>query len=74
MVDYEALQPRLDALLKAHREDLELAASLEKRVARLMEGHATQVCSVFPLCPFPTDHKSSRSMPCLNYLLLGTIR
>ncbi|KAJ7116013.1 hypothetical protein C8R44DRAFT_628699 [Mycena epipterygia] len=41
--DYEALQPRLDALLKAHHEDLELAASLEKRVARLMEGHATQV-------------------------------
>ncbi|KAJ7281496.1 hypothetical protein C8J57DRAFT_76989 [Mycena rebaudengoi] len=41
--DYEALQPRLDALLKAHHEDLELAASLEKRVAKLMEAHATQV-------------------------------
>ncbi|KAJ7155353.1 hypothetical protein C8R43DRAFT_999462 [Mycena crocata] len=41
--DYEALQPRLDALLKGHQEDLELAASLEKRVARLMESHATQV-------------------------------
>lgn len=42
-LDYEALQPRLDALLKAHHDDLELAASLEKRVARLMESHATQV-------------------------------
>ncbi|KAJ6591549.1 hypothetical protein DFH09DRAFT_907617 [Mycena vulgaris] len=41
--DYEALQPRLDALLKAHHDDLQLAASLEKRVARLMESHATQV-------------------------------
>ncbi|KAJ7765473.1 hypothetical protein DFH07DRAFT_902775 [Mycena maculata] len=41
--DYESLQPRLDALLKAHHDDLELAASLEKRVARLMETHATQV-------------------------------
>ncbi|KAJ7832929.1 hypothetical protein B0H13DRAFT_2111789 [Mycena leptocephala] len=41
--DYETFQPRLDALLKAHREDLELVASLEKRVARLMESHATQV-------------------------------
>ncbi|KAJ7504352.1 hypothetical protein B0H11DRAFT_2170527 [Mycena galericulata] len=41
--DYETLQPRLDSLLKAHRDDLELAASLEKRVARLMESHATQV-------------------------------
>ncbi|KAJ7623189.1 hypothetical protein FB45DRAFT_752387 [Roridomyces roridus] len=41
--DYEALQPRLDALLKAHGEDVERAAALEKRVARLMESHATQV-------------------------------
>ncbi|KAJ7334126.1 hypothetical protein DFH08DRAFT_880222 [Mycena albidolilacea] len=43
LADYETFQPRLDALLKAHREDLDLVASLEKRVARLMEGHATQV-------------------------------
>ncbi|KAJ7694912.1 hypothetical protein B0H14DRAFT_3100584 [Mycena olivaceomarginata] len=46
MQEIEALEkkgPRLDALLKAHREDLDLVASLEKRVARLMEGHATQV-------------------------------
>jgi len=41
--DYETFQPRLDALMKAHREDLDLVASLEKRVARLMESHATQV-------------------------------
>ncbi|KAJ7760562.1 hypothetical protein B0H16DRAFT_1312823 [Mycena metata] len=43
LADYETFQPRLDTLLKAHHEDLELAASLEKRVARLMENHATQV-------------------------------
>jgi len=43
LAEYEALQPRLDALLKAHQEDLEIASSLEKRVARLMENHATQV-------------------------------
>ncbi|RDB20846.1 hypothetical protein Hypma_012052 [Hypsizygus marmoreus] len=43
LADYEYLQPRLDALLKEHRQDLELAASLEKRVAGLIERHATQV-------------------------------
>ncbi|KAF7370602.1 hypothetical protein MSAN_00693000 [Mycena sanguinolenta] len=41
--DYETFQPRLDALLEAHRQDLDLVASLEKRVARLMENHATHV-------------------------------
>ncbi|KAJ7446677.1 hypothetical protein FB451DRAFT_1412098 [Mycena latifolia] len=41
--DYAALQPRLDALLKAHDDDLQFAASLEKRVAKLMESHTTQV-------------------------------
>ncbi|KAJ7252795.1 hypothetical protein B0H12DRAFT_1117869 [Mycena haematopus] len=41
--DYETFQPRLDVLLKAHRQDLDLVASLEKRVARLMESHATHV-------------------------------
>jgi len=43
LADYETFQPRLDILLKAHRQDLDLVASLEKRVARLMEGHATHV-------------------------------
>ena len=41
--DYEALQPRLGALLKAHQEDIKLAASLEKRIAGLVERHATHV-------------------------------
>ncbi|KAG6909044.1 hypothetical protein DXG01_002319 [Tephrocybe rancida] len=40
---YEELQPRLDALLAQHREDLELAAALERRTAALVERHATQV-------------------------------
>ena len=42
-VDYEELQPRLDALLGAYTKDLELATSLEKRVASLMERHAIHV-------------------------------
>ena len=43
LVDHEKLQPRLDALIAAHREDLVLAASLEKRIATLMDRHATYV-------------------------------
>ncbi|KAI0730948.1 hypothetical protein C8Q76DRAFT_766437 [Earliella scabrosa] len=41
--DYEALQPRLEALLKAHDEDLRMAADLEKRIALLMDHYATNV-------------------------------
>ncbi|KAI0630692.1 hypothetical protein C8Q77DRAFT_1063213 [Trametes polyzona] len=41
--DYEALQPRLDALLQAHDEDLRTAADLEKRIALLMDRYATNV-------------------------------
>ncbi|KAL1723042.1 hypothetical protein EV715DRAFT_191543 [Schizophyllum commune] len=41
--DYEALKPRLQALLKAHEEDAARASSLERRVANLMERHATNV-------------------------------
>ncbi|KAF8635049.1 hypothetical protein AX15_000585 [Amanita polypyramis BW_CC] len=43
LAEYEKLQPRLEALIKAHKEDLELVASLEKRIATLMKRHATQV-------------------------------
>ncbi|PPQ74334.1 hypothetical protein CVT24_000688 [Panaeolus cyanescens] len=39
----EQLRPRLDALIKAHAEDLELATSLELRIASLVERHATYV-------------------------------
>lgn len=41
--NYEKLTPRLGAVMKAHTEDLKLAASLEKRIANLMEKHATHV-------------------------------
>lgn len=41
--EYESLRPCLDALMKAHIEDIKLAASLEKRIATLMERHATHV-------------------------------
>jgi hypothetical protein len=41
--DYEALQPRLHALLAAQEQDMKLAACLEKRIATLVERHATHV-------------------------------
>lgn len=43
LADYESLQPRLDALLKAHQEDIKLATLLEKRIAALVDRHATHV-------------------------------
>ena len=43
LANYEALQPRLEALLKAHDEDLQTAAELEKRIALLMDRYATNV-------------------------------
>lgn len=42
--DCEKLSPRLDAVMKAHAENTQLAALLEKRIAALMEKHATHVC------------------------------
>ncbi|KAI6164616.1 hypothetical protein EDD17DRAFT_1561535 [Pisolithus thermaeus] len=41
--DHEVLQPRLQRLLAAQEEDLKLAASLEKRIANLVDRHATHV-------------------------------
>ena len=41
--DYEVLQPRLESLLRAHDEDLKMAAELEKRIALLMDHYATNV-------------------------------
>ncbi|KAF5316752.1 hypothetical protein D9619_006485 [Psilocybe cf. subviscida] len=41
--DYEKLEPRLEALLQAHAEDTELAASLEMRISSLVDKHAAQV-------------------------------
>jgi hypothetical protein len=43
VADYEALRPRLKVLMQAHTVDVEQAASLEKRIAALMERHATHV-------------------------------
>ena len=41
--DNETLQPRLEALLSRHAEDLERAAALEKRVAKIVRQYALQV-------------------------------
>ncbi|KAH8978965.1 hypothetical protein EDB92DRAFT_1937457 [Lactarius akahatsu] len=41
--DNEALRPRLEALLLRHAEDLERAAALEKRVAKIVREYALQV-------------------------------
>jgi len=41
--EYEKLEPRLHALLKAHEEDAKLAASLETRISSLVDRHATYV-------------------------------
>jgi len=43
LAGYEALQPRLQALLAAQEEDMKSAASLEKRIAGLVDRHATHV-------------------------------
>ncbi|GBE86254.1 hypothetical protein BKA93DRAFT_816524 [Sparassis latifolia] len=43
LADYKILQPRLEALVQAHTEDLEKAADLEKRIAALMDRYATSV-------------------------------
>jgi len=41
--DYEALQPRLDKVIKRHNEDTAKFAALEQRVTTLLEQYATQV-------------------------------
>ncbi|KZT65785.1 hypothetical protein DAEQUDRAFT_676262 [Daedalea quercina L-15889] len=43
LTEYKDLQPRLNALLKAHEEDAQMAARLEKRIAGLMDRYATRV-------------------------------
>lgn len=45
-VDYEALQPRLQALVAAQEQDVKFAAALEKRIAALVERHVTHVSSL----------------------------
>lgn len=46
LLEHASLQPRLDALLIAHQEDLERVNGLEKRIASLLEQHATKVTSI----------------------------
>lgn len=41
--EHKDLQPRLDALLKAHGEDAEMASRLERRIAGLMDRYGTRV-------------------------------
>ncbi|EPT01070.1 hypothetical protein FOMPIDRAFT_1121021 [Fomitopsis schrenkii] len=41
--EHKVLQLRLDALLKAHEEDAEMASRLERRIAGLMDRYATRV-------------------------------
>jgi len=48
-VDYEALQPRLEALLLRHQGDIDRAAALEKRVARIVRQYTMQVDSLSEL-------------------------
>ncbi|KAI0260092.1 hypothetical protein BC834DRAFT_902306 [Gloeopeniophorella convolvens] len=43
LAEYEALQPRLEALLLRHEEDLARAAALEKRVGALVRQYTLQV-------------------------------
>ena len=70
--DYEALQPRLDTLLKAHEEDLRMAADLEKRIALLMNHYATNVSCEHSIEIRATDFR--RWTHCPNSSCPGTRR
>ena len=56
LIDHEKLQPRLRTLVKAHEEDMDLAANLEHRIGSLLRRYAIEVCvlnvRVFILQPF----------------------
>jgi len=41
--DYQTLRPRIEALHDAHKQDIELAASLEKRTAALIKQYGMHV-------------------------------
>lgn len=45
-IDHEVLRPRLEALLKLHDENQEMAAQLEQRIAGLVDKHATSVSAL----------------------------
>jgi len=41
--DYQTFQPRIEALVEAHKQDIELASSLENRTAALIRQYGTHV-------------------------------
>ena len=41
--EFEEIKPKLDALSKAHEEDLARAADLERRIASVLRQYATRV-------------------------------
>ena len=41
--DYQTFRPRIEALIEAHKQDIELAASLEKRIGTLIKQYGTHV-------------------------------
>ncbi|KAF9646221.1 hypothetical protein BDM02DRAFT_3130520 [Thelephora ganbajun] len=43
LTNYQTFRPRIEVLLEAHKQDIELAASLEKRTAALIEQYGTHV-------------------------------
>jgi hypothetical protein len=43
LAEYEALQPRLEALLESHAQDVVRANELEARIAGLIEKYASHV-------------------------------
>lgn len=43
VLGYEPLQPRVDALIKAHLEDLALFDSLEERISKLIANYSSHV-------------------------------
>lgn len=43
LTNYQSFRPRIEALLEAHKQDIETATSLEKRIAALVRQYGTHV-------------------------------
>ena len=41
--DYQTFRPRIEALFEAHKQDIELAGYLEKRIAALIKRYGAHV-------------------------------
>jgi hypothetical protein len=77
--DYQTLRPRIEALLEAHKQDTELASSLEKRTAALIKQYGTHVSHREPrarddLRVRLTPYRTSRSVHYLSCSSRGTMR